>query len=57
MSFKDHFSGHASVYREARSGYPAALFDWLADAAPSRGFAWDARCGNGQVSIAPLSIQ
>ncbi|MBN8482451.1 MAG: methyltransferase domain-containing protein [Xanthomonadales bacterium] len=50
--FKDHFSGHAAVYRDARPSYPAALFDWLAERAPSRRLAWDAGCGNGQASVA-----
>lgn len=52
MSFKDHFSGHASAYHEARPTYPDALFDWLAAQVPSRRLAWDAGCGNGQASIA-----
>lgn len=52
MTFKDHFSGHAAAYHAARPCYPDALFDWLADAAPARGLAWDAGCGNGQASIA-----
>ena len=52
MSFKDHFSGHAAIYRDARPHYPAALFAWLAAAAPGRGLAWDAGCGNGQASVA-----
>ena len=52
MSFKDHFSGHAAVYHEARPDYPAALFDFLAGEAPSRELAWDAGCGNGQASVA-----
>lgn len=52
MTFKDHFSGHAGGYREARPTYPAALFDWLAAQAPGRALAWDAGCGNGQASLA-----
>ncbi len=52
MSFKDHFSGHADRYREARPTYPEALFDWLAAQAPARDLAWDAGCGNGQASVA-----
>ncbi len=52
MTFKDHFSGHAAVYREARPTYSEALFDWLAAQAPSIGLAWDAGCGNGQASVA-----
>jgi SAM-dependent methyltransferase len=52
MVFKDHFSGHASGYREARPLYPDALFDWLAREAPARTLVWDAGCGNGQASVA-----
>jgi ubiquinone/menaquinone biosynthesis C-methylase UbiE len=52
MTFRDHFSGHATSYREARPLYPSALFDWLAEAAPARTLAWDAGCGNGQASVA-----
>ena len=52
MTFKDHFSGHAGIYREARPTYPDALFDWLAAQAPARALAWDAGCGNGQASVA-----
>jgi SAM-dependent methyltransferase len=55
MPFKDHFSGHATAYREARPTYPAALFDWLASEAPARELAWDAGCGNGQASVALAS--
>ena len=51
MTFKDHFSAHAAVYREARPQYPAALFDFLTGEAPSRERAWDAGCGNGQASV------
>jgi SAM-dependent methyltransferase len=51
MSFKDHFSGHAGMYHEARPTYPPALFDWLATLAPARDLAWDAGCGNGQASV------
>ena len=50
--FKDHFSGHADLYREARPTYPEALFDWLATQAPDRALAWDCGCGNGQASVA-----
>jgi SAM-dependent methyltransferase len=52
MTFKDHFSGHAGIYREARPTYPPALFDWLASEAPDRQLAWDAGCGNGQATTA-----
>ncbi|MEO7323855.1 MAG: class I SAM-dependent methyltransferase [Dokdonella sp.] len=52
MSFKDHFSGHAGIYHEARPTYPAALFDWLAAQTTARDLVWDAGCGNGQASVA-----
>ncbi|MEP7041484.1 MAG: class I SAM-dependent methyltransferase [Dokdonella sp.] len=55
MNFKDHFSSHATDYREARPRYPEALFDWLATAAPRRDLVWDAGCGNGQASVALAS--
>lgn len=50
--FKDHFSGHAAIYREARPTYPPQLFAWLAQQAPDRELAWDAGCGNGQATVA-----
>jgi SAM-dependent methyltransferase len=52
VSFKDHFSGHAGIYREARPTYPPALFDWIAGQAPDRRLAWDCGCGNGQATVA-----
>ncbi|HVF35646.1 MAG TPA: class I SAM-dependent methyltransferase [Candidatus Saccharimonadia bacterium] len=52
MTFKDHFSGHAAAYAEARPTYPAALFEWLASLAPARSLAWDAGCGSGQAALA-----
>ena len=52
MTFHDHFSGHATTYREARPSYPEALFDWLATQTPARDLVWDAGCGNGQASVA-----
>jgi SAM-dependent methyltransferase len=52
MSFRDHFSGHAAGYAQARPTYPPALFDWLVQQAPARDAAWDAGCGNGQAALA-----
>lgn len=52
MTFKDHFSGHADIYRDARPIYPSALFAWLAQQSPDTQCAWDAGCGNGQASVA-----
>jgi SAM-dependent methyltransferase len=51
-AFKDHFSGHAEAYRQARPTYPDALFVSLAEQAPDLALAWDAGCGNGQATIA-----
>jgi SAM-dependent methyltransferase len=50
--FKDHFSGHAALYAQARPTYPSALFDAIAAQAPARTLCWDAGCGNGQASVA-----
>ncbi len=50
--FKDHFSGHANIYRAARPTYPPQLFVWLAQQAPDTTLAWDAGCGNGQATVA-----
>lgn len=50
--FPDHFSGVAGAYAEFRPRYPDALFDWLAEAAPSRELAWDCATGNGQAAVA-----
>lgn len=52
MNFKDHFSGHAALYAQARPHYPDALFEWIAAEAPARECVWDAGCGNGQASVA-----
>jgi SAM-dependent methyltransferase len=52
MPFKDHFSGHAKIYRDARPNYPDQLFDWLAGQAPAHQLAWDCGCGNGQATVA-----
>jgi hypothetical protein len=52
VSFKDHFSGHASDYARFRPRYPAALFDYLASIAPERRCAWDCATGNGQAAVA-----
>ena len=49
--FKDHFSGHASAYRDHRPRYPDALFQIIADHSPDHASAWDCGCGNGQASI------
>lgn len=51
-AFKDHFSGHAADYRSFRPDYPAALFAYLASAAPGRALAWDCGTGSGQAAVA-----
>lgn len=48
--FHDHFSAQASDYRRYRPDYPAALFDYAAQAAPGRALALDVGCGAGQAS-------
>jgi len=49
--FKDHFSKQAPDYARYRPNYPAQLFAWLADIAPSRGAAWDCGTGSGQAAV------
>lgn len=51
MSFADHFSKVAARYAAYRPSYPLALADALAERSPARGLAWDAGCGNGQLSV------
>jgi len=53
-SFPDHFSALAAAYGQFRPVYPPALFDHLAELAPSRDRAWDCATGNGQAA-APLA--
>jgi SAM-dependent methyltransferase len=50
--FSDHFSGVADAYAEFRPRYPDSLFDWLAEAAPSRELVWDCATGSGQAAVA-----
>lgn len=52
QAFKDHFSGHAAAYADARPQYPAGLFDWLATLTPAHERAWDCGTGNGQAAVA-----
>ncbi|BAU89844.1 methyltransferase type 11 protein [Methylorubrum populi] len=49
-AFKDHFSDNSAGYAAHRPTYPAALVDFLADAAPGRDLALDVGCGTGQLS-------
>ena len=52
MPFADHFSAAAAGYAAHRPTYPAALFTWLAAAAPARRRAWDCATGSGQAAVA-----
>ena len=51
MSFADYFSGVAARYAAYRPHYPQALADALAALCARRDVAWDAGCGNGQLSV------
>ncbi len=51
MSFKDHFSGHAQEYSQARPTYPKELFAYLASIAPRHDAVWDCATGNGQAAV------
>ncbi|HYW32310.1 MAG TPA: class I SAM-dependent methyltransferase [Gemmatimonas sp.] len=48
----DHFSGVSNSYAAFRPSYPEALFDALADMAPSHALAWDSGAGTGQATLA-----
>jgi SAM-dependent methyltransferase len=48
--FRDFFSTKAAQYAASRPGYPLELVDFLADASPRLGLAWDAGAGSGQLS-------
>lgn len=50
MSFKDHFSGHATSYAAFRPTYPEALFRDLAGHCGRHRTAWDCATGNGQAA-------
>ena len=55
MSFADHFSAIARTYAAFRPHYPTSLADELASRCASTELAWDAGCGNGQLSVALAS--
>ncbi len=48
----DHFTPLAEQYAAYRPSYPGELFDWLANIAPQREFAWDCGAGSGQATAA-----
>jgi SAM-dependent methyltransferase len=51
-SFADHFSAIAPGYASYRPRYPEELFEYLAEVAPGREFAWDCGAGSGQATLA-----
>lgn len=51
MEFKDHFSQQADDYAKYRPNYPAALFEFLAQAVKPHELAWDCGTGNGQAAL------
>lgn len=51
MTFKDHFSGHARAYADARPSYPDELFGTLFAECQQHELAWDCATGNGQAAL------
>ena len=51
LSFADHFSTIAAGYAAHRPRYPQALADALAERCTHHDLAWEAGCGNGQLSV------
>ena len=51
MSFKDHFSGHASLYAKYRPDYPPDLYAYLATLTLRHEYALDCATGSGQAAI------
>ena len=51
MTFKDHFSGHASSYASSRPGYPRDLVATVARLPREHRLALDCGTGNGQAAI------
>lgn len=49
-NFKDHFSGMAEAYAQARPEYPDALFDVIAAVVPATARVWEPGCGSGQAT-------
>lgn len=47
----DHFSAIAREYARGRLGYPAELFQFLAERCPDRACAWDCATGSGQAAV------
>lgn len=49
-NFKDHFSGIADAYAQARPDYPDALFDAIAAVVPATAHVWEPGSGSGQAT-------
>jgi SAM-dependent methyltransferase len=56
MSFKDHFSGHAQAYADARPSYPDELFEFLNSQCEQHDLVWDCATGNGQAAVSLAKI-
>lgn len=56
MSFKDHFSGHAQAYADARPSYPEQLFEFLNLECKQHDLVWDCATGNGQAAVSLAKI-
>ena len=52
MTFKDHFSRHATDYATFRPQYPRELFEYIASISPNQQLALDCATGNGQAAVA-----
>ncbi|MEM7741210.1 MAG: class I SAM-dependent methyltransferase [Pseudomonadota bacterium] len=46
------FGSKAKAYKDARPGYPGALFDWVAEQTKTRDAVWDCATGSGQAAVA-----
>lgn len=55
MSFQDHFSKQAEIYRQARPTYPEELFSYLKNISPGTELCWDCATGNGQAAVSLAS--
>ena len=56
MSFKDHFSGHAQAYGDARPSYPDELFEFLDSQCEQHDLVWGCATGNGQAAVSLAKI-
>ena len=52
MSDVNWFDSQGQQYADFRSGYPKALFDWVASTAKHHQRLWDCATGNGQAACA-----